>query len=165
MMDRSSQHHWAVSALRESVTVPLRQEDAFALFTAGLATGWPRAFSWSGEKLLLDIGIEAEPGGRLFEIGPHGLRWDWGRVLRWEPPLRLVFTWQIGPDRVPEPNPDRASEVEVMFTPLGTGTGTSIEVEHRSWERHGEAAARYREQFLQAWPHALHQLAECARKQ
>ena len=57
-----------------------------------------------------------------FEVGPHGFRCDWGRVLAWQPPRRLVFTWQISPSRVPDPDPDHASEVEVSFAEEGDDT-------------------------------------------
>ena len=78
----------------------------------------------------------------------------------WEPPTRLAFTWQIGADRVPEPDPDRASEVEVTLAPANQGT--RITVEHRRWERHGSEGERYRRQFAGAWPHALEAFAAYA---
>ena len=71
-----------------------------------------------------------------FELGPHGFRCDWGRVLAWEPPGRLVLAWQIGPTRVPKPDPAKASEVEVRFERDGHATRASLS--HTGFERHGE---------------------------
>jgi uncharacterized protein YndB with AHSA1/START domain len=79
-------------------------ERAFATFSDGLAGWWPREYTWA-QDTLETIAIEPREGGRCFERGPHGFHCDWGRVLAWDPPDRLAFTWQIGPDRVPEPNP------------------------------------------------------------
>ena len=74
-----------------------------------------------------------------------------------------MFTWQVAPDRSPQPDPDRASEVEVVFTGSPDG-GTRVALEHRGWERHGEAAHEYREGFeaAGAWPHALERFAAAA---
>jgi uncharacterized protein YndB with AHSA1/START domain len=99
--------------IRQAVTVPVPVERAFAAFT-DLASWWPRVYTWAADTLE-DIGIEPREGGHCYERGPYGFTCHWGRVLAWEPPARLVFTWQIAPDRVPEPNPAKASEGEVRF--------------------------------------------------
>lgn len=82
-------------------------------------------------------------------------------MLAWEPPHRLVFTWQISPERVPEPDPDRASEVEVSFEPESPSR-TRVEFEHRRFGRHGDGAAEYRAALNspQGWPYIL----DCYRK-
>lgn len=136
-----------IEPIRHAVTVEAPPEDAFAAFTGGMNAWWPRDQSWSGE-LLERIGVEPRAGGFCYEIGPHGMRLDWGRVSRWEPPHRLAFSWQIGPDRRPEPNPGRSSEVDVGFVP--DGEGTRVELVHDGWERHGGDAAGYRHAVAQA---------------
>ena len=118
------------------MTVPVPAEAAFAAF-ADLAGWWPPEYTWAADTLEA-IGIEPREGGHCFERGPHGFTLHWGRVLAWEPPARLVFTWQIAPDRVPQPNPARASEVEVRFHPAGE-PATRVELEHRAFARHGQA--------------------------
>ncbi|WP_350276268.1 SRPBCC domain-containing protein [Kribbella sp. HUAS MG21] len=137
--------------LTAEIEVPATAAVAFELFTDEFGRWWPPEFSWSGAELLTDIGIL---DGVLYELGPHGLQWDWGRVLVWEPARRFVFSWQIGPDRVPVPRAEDASEVEVTFD------GSSVRVAHRGWERHGEAGEAYRENFRQVWPYALGRFAE-----
>jgi len=138
----------AIEPIQASVTVNASVEDAFAGFTDGMGTWWPRALTWSGE-LLERIGIEGRAGGFCYEIGANGMRLDWGRVSSWEPPHRLAFSWQIGPGRAPQPNPARASQVEVSFEAT-TGERTIVTVTHRGWERHGEGAAAYRDEFADA---------------
>ncbi|MEH0935731.1 SRPBCC family protein [Micromonospora psammae] len=140
-------------ALRNSLLVPATAEQAYAVFTGALAEWWVREYTWSGPAALAELGIEPRPGGMLYEIGPYGFRSDWGRVLTWDPPRRLVFTWQIGPDRVPVPDPARASEVEVLFLP--DGSQTRVEVEHRYFDRHGEAAEGYRKALTAGWHELL----------
>lgn len=139
-----------IPPIRASVTVDAPPADAFAGFTDGMASWWPRAFTWSGE-LLERIGMDGHVGGFCYEIGANGMRLDWGRVSAWEPPQRLAFSWQIGPDRVPQPSPARASEVAVTFE--AAGDGTRVTVEHRGWERLGEAGSAYRQQLAHggAW--------------
>ncbi len=149
----------AVPVLTASTTVEAPPEAAFDLFTAGFGRWWPPEFSWSGAQGLTAMGMEPGIDGFLYERGPHGLRLDWGRVLEWDPPVRLAFTWQIGPDRVPVPDPALATEVEVRFQPAGHGL-TSVEITHRGWERHGDAGAAYRADFSRAWPQALECLVE-----
>jgi uncharacterized protein YndB with AHSA1/START domain len=141
----------AEEPIRQSVTVGVSVEQAFAAF-ADLARWWPREYTWAGDTLE-GIGIEPREGGFCFERGPHGFTCHWGRVLAWDPPARLVLTWQIAPDRAPEPNPAKASEVEVRFDPAGP-TGTRVDLEHRAFPRQGEAGDPYRQALAspQGWP-------------
>jgi uncharacterized protein YndB with AHSA1/START domain len=116
----------AAEPIRQSVAVAVPVDQAFAAF-ADLARWWPREYTWAGDTLE-DIGIDPRQGGFCFERGPHGFTCHWGRVLTWDPPTRLVLTWQIAPDRAPEPNPAKASEVEVRFrgpAPPAPGSSSS----------------------------------------
>lgn len=143
-----------------AVVVAPATDEAFRLFTAGFGRWWPPEFSWSGAELLADIGMEPEVGGALWEYGPYRLRWDWGRILTWQPGELLEFTWQIGADRVPVPDPTRAGAVRVDFAPHRAGT--RVEVVHGGWERHGAGGAAYRDDFAMAWPYALGRYADLA---
>ena len=149
--------------VRQAVTVPVPVDQAFAAFV-DLARWWPREYTWAADTLE-DIGIAPQrEGGHCFERGPHGFTCHWGRVLVWDPPTRLVLTWQIGPDRVPEPNPAKASEVEVRLHPTGPSV-TRVELEHRDFAHHGAAAVAYRQGMAspEGWPHLLGRYAATLR--
>lgn len=144
--------------VRSSVRVPVSAAEAFRVFTEAFGSWWPAAYTWSGEALET-IAIEGEVGGRCFERGPEGFECDWGRVLTWDPPRRVTFTWQISPTRVPEPDPSRASEVDVRFRD-GDG-GTTVELVHGGFEQHGEGAPGYRDAMgaEHGWPLILEKFA------
>jgi uncharacterized protein YndB with AHSA1/START domain len=150
------------SAVRHSVLVDAPPETTFELFTQRLLEWWPREYTWAGSALEKLV-IEPREGGRCYELGPHGFQLDWGRVLVCEAPRQLVFTWQIEFDRSPQPNPARASEVEVRFAPEGAAA-TQVELEHRGFERHADGE-KYRAAMAgpRAWPWMLERLAEVAR--
>ncbi|MDY7100305.1 MAG: SRPBCC domain-containing protein [Actinomycetota bacterium] len=143
----------APEALEAEVTVPVPPDEAFAVFTDGFGTWWPAEFSWSQPELLEAMVMDGRLDGMLTEVGPHGFRIDWGRIIAWDPPRALSFTWQIGPDRTPVPDPEQASRVHVTFEPAGDGT--AVRVRHDDWANHGDAGHEYRDGFAQAWPMAL----------
>lgn len=149
----------AIQPITLTFEAPLPIAAAFAAFTA-LNAWWPREYTWSGEALVM-IGMEPRPGGNCYEIGPNNVRLDWGHLTAFEPYIRLQFTWNIAPDRVPAPDPRHASEVEVRFFPAGEHL-TRLEFAHRGFERHGEAAAAYRESLAspQGWPLILQRYRE-----
>jgi uncharacterized protein YndB with AHSA1/START domain len=129
--------------VRHTLTVPVSADRAFALFTEEFATWYPREYTWS-QDVLDTIAIEGREGGRCFERGPHGFWVDWGRVLVWDPPRRLAFSWQISPRREPVPDPEKSSEVEIRFHE-DEAQSTRVEFEHRGFSRHGEGAEGYRQ--------------------
>jgi uncharacterized protein YndB with AHSA1/START domain len=149
--------------MTHAITVPLPPDRAFARFTEGMADWWPPEYTWA-QQALDAITIEPAEGGRCYERGPYGFSCDWGRVVACEPPARLVFTWQISPQRVPQPDPARASEVEVRFAAEGPGA-TRVELEHRHFERHGEGADAYRAAMTSrhGWPLLLERFANIGR--
>ena len=146
-------------ATRHEVVVALPQHAAFLLWTEGFGRWWPREYSWSGDALVR-IGLEATEGGACYEIGPHGFRCDWGRVIRGEPPRLLAFTWQIAADRTPQPDPLRASQVHVAFVP--EGSRTRVLLAHRNFRAHGEGGPAYREEMgsPMGWPLLLSRFAQ-----
>jgi uncharacterized protein YndB with AHSA1/START domain len=87
--------------------------------------------------------IEPRTGGRWYERGVDGSECDWGEVLAYDPPHRLMLSWHLNGEWAYDPDPARASEIEVTFTP--EGDGTRVQLEHRGFERHGATAAALRE--------------------
>lgn len=143
-----------IEPVREAITIPVTRSEAFAAFVERLSSWWPPSYTWSGD-VLDRIAIEPKVGGRCLERGPHGFEVDWGRVLSYEPPSRIVFTWQISPRREPVPDPAQSSEVEVLFTE--DGEGTRVELVHDHFGRHREGAEGYREAMAsgQGWAYLL----------
>lgn len=122
-----------IPALKGSVMVGAPVERAFQVFTESLDTWWPPEYHIGQAEMERAI-LEPRAGGRWYERGVDGSECDWGRVLVWEPPGRLVLTWQIGGEWQFDPDPDHASEIEVRFTADGPER-TAVELEHRLLER------------------------------
>ena len=135
-------------------------EPAFIGFRRDFGLWWPVEYTFNGSAdRLNEIVLGDQVGGLCSEIGPHGFRIDWGRVIRFEPPTDLHFLWQINPDSTPNPDPKQASMVEVRFAPFGHQTRVTLT--HHSFERHGEAAASYRQEMASqaGWPLLLDRYA------
>jgi uncharacterized protein YndB with AHSA1/START domain len=130
-------------AVRRSVTVNASPERAFDVFTAGFSTWWPLESHHIGATMATEVVIEPRSGGRWFERDADGNECDWGYVTEFEPPHRLRLTWHLTPEYTFDPDPDKASEIEISFT--AADAGTLVEVEHRGFERRGEDGARTRE--------------------
>ena len=147
------------------LTVPVTADQAFETFVKEINSWWPKEYTWAGE-VLDKIEIETFKNGRCFERGPHGFECDWGRVIVYDPPNRIVFTWQIAPDRVPEPNPEKVSEIEVLFVEKGK-TETQVKFEHRNFEKHGDNAESYKQALnsSQGWHYILNNYNESFSKQ
>ncbi|ALA18058.1 MULTISPECIES: SRPBCC family protein [unclassified Chelatococcus] len=129
--------------VRKSVTVDAPIARAFDVFTAGLGRWWPRSHS-IGKSPIASAVIEPRTGGRWYEVGEDGSECDWGEVLAWDPPTRVLLAWRIGVDW--QFDPKLLTEVDVRFTAIGDGE-TRVELEHRLLENMGEAAAKAREIF------------------
>jgi uncharacterized protein YndB with AHSA1/START domain len=108
--------------------------------------------------------FEPRVGGHIYDIGVDGSRCEWARVLMYEPPSRVVFTWDIGPTWELETDLTRASEVEVRFI-AESGERTRVELEHRHLDRHGPGwnAIADGVDGDAGWPLYLHRYAEVAR--
>ena len=126
--------------VRRTLTVKASPEKAFEVFTAGFGRWWP-ASHHTGAAAFKTAAIEPFVGGRWFETGDDGSETDWGKVLAWEPPTRLVLAWQL--NSAFRFDPDLITEVEVQF--IAEGATTRVEFEHRLLERFGERAAAQRE--------------------
>ena len=140
--------------IRQSVIVPLEIGEAFDLFTRRMTEWWPLGARSVSLADAISCHVEPHTGGRIYERTRDGREEIWGRVLIWNPPTRLAFTWHPGrPESAP-------TEVEVSFAALGSGT--KVDLKHRRWERLGEHAAFVRGRFESGWPGILARFSECA---
>jgi uncharacterized protein YndB with AHSA1/START domain len=124
------------TAVRTSIVVDATPERAFTVFTAEMGTWWPPEHHLL-EADLSETVFEPRVGGRIYDKGVDGSDCTWARVLAYEPPDRVVFSWDIGLDWTIETDHARTSEVELRFVPDGPER-TRVELEHRHLERHGE---------------------------
>jgi uncharacterized protein YndB with AHSA1/START domain len=127
--------------LSGAITVGVPIERAFSVFTDSFGIWWPPQFH-IGRTDMADAVLEPRVGGRWYERDTDGGECDWGRVLVWDPPHRLVVTWQINGRWQFDPDPEHASEIEVRFTAKGPRE-TRVELEHRLIHRLVEAQALY----------------------
>jgi uncharacterized protein YndB with AHSA1/START domain len=129
-------------AVRRNITVEAPIERAFEVFTAGFDRWWPRSHHLVQGVEMKTAVLETKLGGRWYELNEDGSTCDWGRVIVWEPPTRLVLAWQITGDFTPEPDPERASQIAVTFTDEGSGR-TRVDVVHDGFERHADPVGSY----------------------
>ncbi len=122
-----------IPAISASITLGVPVERAFRVFTDSFNTWWPAEYH-IGKADLAEAIVEPREGGRWYERGVDGSECDWGRVLAWQPPHRLVVTWQINGQWQFDPDPAHASEIEVRFTADGPDR-TTVELEHRLLDR------------------------------
>jgi uncharacterized protein YndB with AHSA1/START domain len=120
--------------VRKSITIKADAARAFEVFTGRIERWWPRSHSIASTPRK-ELVLEPKVGGRWFEIGEDGSQCEWGKVLAWEPPARVLLAWQINGDW--KYDPELITEVEVTFTPLDDGT-TRVDLEHRNIERFGD---------------------------
>jgi uncharacterized protein YndB with AHSA1/START domain len=126
----------------KSIVVDVSAVRAFELFI-NLGRWWPVATHHVAEVAGETVVLEPFAGGRWYERSGDGSETDWGRVLEFDPPHRILLSWLMGSDWKHEPDPARASEIEVTF--LGEdATRTRVVFEHRHLERYRDRAERMR---------------------
>jgi uncharacterized protein YndB with AHSA1/START domain len=131
------------AVVKRTIRVNVPIECAFRVFTEKMGTWWPATHHIAANPFA-EIVVERRAGGRWFERDSAGAECDWGKVLVWEPPKRMVATWQLQPDWKFSPDPSRASEVALEFHAEGAEV-TRLEFEHRHLERHGEEWEKLRQ--------------------
>ena len=152
------------TSVRTEVTVDAPTERAFRLLTERFDRIKPREHNMLGVDIAESV-FEQSVGGRVFDRGVDGTECQWGRVLAYEPPDRIVFSWDINPQWQIESDLDRTSEVEVRFVADGPGR-TRVELEHRNLDRHGDGWEGTREGVSgdQGWPLYLDRFAAVVRE-
>ncbi|HEX3471032.1 MAG TPA: SRPBCC family protein [Silvibacterium sp.] len=142
-----------IEPVRKSFEVELPPLDAFQLFTSDMAAWWPQTHH-IGASPFVEIVIEPRPGGGWYEVGQDGKSCQWGSILAWEPPQKVVFAWGLQADWKFSPDLSKSSEVEVRFIPMGD-SATLIEFEHRYFERHEGAAEKIAAGVKDGWDEVL----------
>jgi uncharacterized protein YndB with AHSA1/START domain len=149
------------NAVHKVVKVNVPQAHAFRVFTEELNSWWPLSTHKLGAKPAVTVILEPKVGGRWFERSADGDECDWGRVLIWDPPRRLVLAWEISADF----KPDRAihTEVEVQFVDDGPNL-TTVYLEHRNLDQYADKAETMRSIFdsEDGWTGILNRFARVA---
>ncbi len=124
------------TSIRMEIVVEAPLERAFRVFTEDFDRVKPREHNMLSVEIAETV-FEPRAGGRIFDRGVDGSEFPWARVLAYERPNRVVFSWDISPQWQLEPDPEKTSEVEVRFIAETPGR-TRVELEHRNLDRHGE---------------------------
>jgi uncharacterized protein YndB with AHSA1/START domain len=145
-----------------SIVVDAPLERAFQVFTQDFGKFKPAEHNMLGVEIAETV-FERNVGGRLFDRGVDGSECHWARVLAYEPPHRVVLSWDISPQWQIETDLAKTSEWEVRFAAEGPER-TRVEIEHRHLDRHGEGWQGVREGVGgdQGWPLYLHRYAAIA---
>ncbi len=130
--------------VRKVLGVNAPQAVAWRVFTERMGTWWPLAHYKIGKANAVDAVLEPRVGGRWYERGEDGSTCEWGRVLVWEPTVRLVLTWDI--DANLQFDPQLNTEIEVRFVAEGDNR-TRVELEHRRLDRYGARRDEMRRVF------------------
>jgi uncharacterized protein YndB with AHSA1/START domain len=152
------------AVVRREIVVNAPIDKAFTVFTDRFGDFKPP------EHNLLPVPIaetvfEPKVGGHIYDRGTDGSECRWARILAYDPPHRVVFSWDIGPTWQVDADPERSSEVEVTFTPE-TADRTRVELEHRHLDRHGPGWESVRDGVGhdQGWPLYLDRYAALVTK-
>jgi uncharacterized protein YndB with AHSA1/START domain len=152
----------ATTSVHKSIVVDAPVERAFDVFTQQMESWWP-ADHHLLDAPLKEMVFEPRVGGHLYDVGTDGSECRWSRVLAYEPPTRVVFSWDINLQWQIETDLDRTSEIEITFTPEGDNR-TRVELEHRNLDRHGDGWEKIREAVASpdGWGQTLSLFAEAA---
>lgn len=125
----------AAAVVRRQIVVQAPIEKAFAVFTERFGDFKPAEHNLLAAPIAETV-FEPRVGGHIYDRGVDGSLCRWARVLAYEPPQRVLFSWDIGPTWQLEPDPANTSEVEVRFV-AEAPERTRVELEHRNLDRHG----------------------------
>jgi uncharacterized protein YndB with AHSA1/START domain len=155
----SSHTQATATTISRSVVVNAPIERAFEVFTADFGAFKPPEHNLMAVEIAETV-FEPRVGGSVYDRAADGSECRWARVLAYEPPHRVVISWDISPRWQIETDRDRTSEVEVRFIPE-TATRTRVQLEHRKLDRHGDDWQALREGVGgdQGWPLYLHRFA------
>ena len=148
------------ATVRKAIVVEAPLERAFSVFTEDFDSIKPRDHNLLAVEIAETV-FEPREGGRIYDRGVDGSECRWARVLVYEPPNRVVFSWDIDPQWQIESDLEKTSEVEVRFI-SETPRRTRVELEHRNLDRHGAGWEGVRDGVRgdQGWPLYLDRFAE-----
>jgi uncharacterized protein YndB with AHSA1/START domain len=148
------------ASVRTQVVVEAPIERAFRVFTEDFGSFKPPEHNMLGVEIAETV-FEPRVGGHLYDRGVDGSECRWARVLAYEPPNRLVISWDISPQWQIETDLEKTSEVEVRFISEAPGR-TRVELEHRNLDRHGPGWEPERDAVggEGGWPLYLQRFAE-----
>jgi uncharacterized protein YndB with AHSA1/START domain len=148
------------TATKHSIVVEAPIERAFSVFTDGFGTFKPPEHNMLQVEIAETV-FETHVGGNIYDRGVDGSECRWARVLAYEPPDRVVFSWDISPQWQIETDLDKTSEVEVRFI-AEAHDRTRVELEHRNLDRHGPGWESERDGVAgdQGWPLYLDRFVE-----
>jgi uncharacterized protein YndB with AHSA1/START domain len=150
----------AATSVRHEIVVAAPIARAFSVFTDDFGSFKPPEHNMLGVEIVETV-FEPRAGGRVFDRGVDGTECHWARVLAYEPPDRLVISWDISPQWQIETDPEKTSEVEVRFIAEAPDR-TRVELEHRNLDRHGDGweAVRVGVDGADGWPLYLDRFAD-----
>jgi len=150
----------ASTSIRHEIVVQAPIARAFSVFTDELGSFKPPEHNMLGVEIAETV-FEPRAGGRVYDRGTDGSECHWARVLAYEPPNRVVISWDISPRWQIETDLEKTSEVEVRFI-AETPDRTRVELEHRNLDRHGDGWEAVREGVDSAngWPLYLQRFAD-----
>jgi uncharacterized protein YndB with AHSA1/START domain len=147
------------ASIRHVIVVDGPIERAFAVFTKGFGSFKPPEHNMLGVDIAETV-FELREGGYVYDRGVDGSECRWARVLAYEPPNRVVISWDISPQWQIETDLEKTSEVDVRFIAEGPDR-TRVELEHRNLDRHGDGWEGVRDGVDgdAGWPLYLHRFA------
>ena len=151
--------HQAPPPVRHSIVVEAPIARAFKVFTEDFGSFKPAEHNMLAVPIAETV-FEPRVGGFLYDRGTDGSECRWATVLAYEPPHRVMLSWNISPQWQVETDRDKTSEWEVRFI-AETANRTRVELEHRKLERHGEGWQSVRDGVAndQGWPLYLQRYA------
>lgn len=152
------------TTVRLQVVVEAPRDLAFRTFTEGIGTWFPPEYNLLAVPIAERV-FEPRVGGRVFDRGADGSECQWARVLAYDPPDRVVISWDINPRWQIETDLGKTSEVEVRFV-AESGDRTRVELAHRHLERHGEGWEKERDELGAegGWPGCIRRFADRLRR-
>jgi uncharacterized protein YndB with AHSA1/START domain len=142
----------AATVVRRQIVVGAPIDRAFAVFTERFGDFKPREHNMLRVPITETV-FEPKVGGHIYDLGLDGSKCQWARILAYDPPTRVVFSWDISPQWTVESDPENTSEVEVTFV-AETPERTRVELEHRHIDRHGPGWPAVRDGVAhdEGWP-------------